>query len=46
MAIYPRTIFCESLSALDDLYERGLPKNTRVLSRAPSLLNSNNNHSL
>ena len=44
MTIYPRIIFCESLSALDDLYKRGLPKNTRVLSRAPSLLNTNNNY--
>ena len=44
MTIYPRIIFCESLSALDDLYKRGLPKNTRILSRAPSLLNSNNSY--
>ena len=38
----PHVVFCDSYEALNKLYENGLPKNTKIITKSPTILNSKN----
>lgn len=38
MHLFPNIIFCDSLEALKTLYEKGVSKDTKILTKAPALL--------
>ena len=38
MHLFPNIIFCDSLEALKTLYEKGVSKETKILTKAPALL--------
>ena len=38
----PHVVFCDSYEALNKLYENGLPKHTKIITKSPTILNSKN----
>ena len=40
----PHVIFCDSYEALNKLYESGLPKHTKIITKSPTILNSKNHY--
>ncbi|SVE17348.1 uncharacterized protein METZ01_LOCUS470202, partial [marine metagenome] len=40
----PQLVFCDSYEALNKLYANGLPKNTKIITKSPTILRSNNTY--
>ena len=38
----PQLVFCDSFEALNKLYDSGLPKNTKIITKSPMILRSKN----
>ena len=38
----PHVVFCDSNETLNKLYENGLPKHTKIITKSPTILNSKN----
>jgi len=40
----PHIVFCDSYEALNKLYDSGLPVNTKIITKSPTILNSQNSY--
>ena len=40
----PYVVFCDSYEALNKLYESGLSKHTKIITKSPTILNSKNHY--